>query len=117
MTETKTTEKELPKVPADVRTKAVADHGEDALQVVETKRGEVLVRAPKRGEWKRFKAAAINEKQRADATENLVRSCVVYPAEAEFTKLLDRYPALADSLGEVVVDLAGAEDALVGKAL
>lgn len=116
MATTETT-KELPKIPADVKTKAIADHGEDALQVVETKRGEVLVRAPKRGEWKRFKAAAINEKQRADATENLVRSCVVHPAEAEFSKLLERFPALADSLGEIVVDLAGAEDALVGKGL
>lgn len=109
MTTTKT-------VPADVRAKALEQFGEDALQVVETKRGEVLVRAPKRGEWKRFKSAAINEKQRADATENLVRSCVVYPPEAEFSALLERFPALADSLGEIVVDLAGAEDTLVGKA-
>ena len=93
-------------VPEAIIEAARATHGE----VSELTAGEyaVLVRAPTRGEYKRFRAESLDERKRAEAVEHLCRSCVVYPDPAAFDALLDRKPALADIFGAKVLELEGA---------
>lgn len=81
-------------------------------KLIKTNGLEIVVRRPRRGEYKRFMKAVSNERDKADAIETLVLDCVVHPPRAEFDKLLDKLPALCEELGEHVLELAG----LSGKA-
>lgn len=84
-----------------------AAHGVDITRL-DASGVTVVVRAPTRAEYKRFRAESLDDKRRADAVENLCRSCVVWPDAAEFSRILDRKPALADIFGAKVLDAAGA---------
>ena len=69
---------------------------------------EFAIRAPKRHEYKAFRAKAFGD-QKADAMEDLLRLLVVSPKRAEFDVLLDDYPGLAESK-----DVGRAVEAFVG---
>ena len=71
-------------------------------------KGQVLAFRPmSRQEYTRFRAQIADPKKRSDATENLVRSVVVYPDRAAFNAFLDRYPAAAEAIGDEVIEDAG----------
>lgn len=58
---------------------------------------EIAIRAPKRHEYKAFRARAMDPDKRADAMEDLLRQIVVHPSRAELDAILDDYPGLAES--------------------
>jgi hypothetical protein len=90
-------------------------HGE--LRRVKTKRGDVVVRGPSVGEWRRWRAESADAKRRAQSIETLVRSCVVHPEPPAFGELLEKAPALVETLAEAVLELAGLEEDRAGEAL
>jgi hypothetical protein len=51
----------------------------------------VVVKAPDRGDYKRFEAD--QKRNDPDAEEVLVRSCIVYPDTNAVQEILERYPA------------------------
>ena len=87
---------------------------EDALAEIQTKyprvkvitigEAEFVIRAPKRHEYKAFRAKGMNPDTRADATEDLARLLVVHcrgvtgaEARLKFDELLDEWPGLCES--------------------
>jgi hypothetical protein len=68
----------------------------------------VMVVPPGRSQWRRFKKAITDEAKRADAFEILLRDCVVFPDPQGLEAILDRMPALAETFGDAVAELAGA---------
>lgn len=92
-----------------------AQHGD--LRRVKTKRGDVIVRGPDQGEWRRFRADSADPKKKAQSVETLVRACVVHPDPPLFSALLERAPALVETLAESVLELAGLEEDRAGEAL
>ena len=93
-------------VPEDVKAK----HPNATELVIKTGTGEIhiLVRPPKRDEYKRFLAQALDQNKKLDAMENLLGWCTVYPDADGLNQLLDLYPAVAPKLAEKTLDLAGA---------
>ena len=83
-----------------------AEHGE--LYELEVRGYAVLFRPPRRAEYRRFRALALDEQKRAEALERLTRDCVVWPTPEEFDALLERLPALGEVIGAKLVELAGA---------
>jgi hypothetical protein len=111
MSEKPKTEPPLPAayklVPADVVTKLEAEHGE--ILLVKTALGQVAFRNPRRAEYKRFHQECHNEKRRADAGENLIRTCIVYPTLAEFDDLLERKPGIGSTCANALTEFAGSD--------
>jgi hypothetical protein len=71
--------------------------------------GETVVAVPpSRQTWRRFKSFVTNEQKRADAFEVLLVDCVVYPDRQGLEAILERMPALAETFGDAVAELAGA---------
>lgn len=85
-----------------------AEHGE--VYLVRAAGAEVVVRPPRRAEYRRFRALVMDESRRADALERLVRDCTVHPAPEELDDLLERKPALAEVVGAKLLELAGAQE-------
>lgn len=92
-----------------------AVHGD--LRKVNTKRGTFIVRGATTGEWRRFRSESAQDRTKANATETLVRACVVHPDAAGFSAAVDKAPGLIETLGEHVVQLSGAETDAQGEAL
>lgn len=65
----------------------------------------VVLRRPKRGEYKMFRAQSKQDK--ADAQEALVRSIMVYPATDQIDPLFEEYPALAEGVSRALSSLVG----------
>lgn len=70
---------------------------------------EVVFRKPTRAEHKRFRGMIHDEGQKADATEALARTLVVYPTREAFDALLEDYPGIADGkeMGQAIMSLSG----------
>lgn len=88
-------------------TKLEVEHKRVAHVVGKNGAWEVVLRKPTRPEYKRFRAMATSESQKADAQEVLARSCVVFPAPAAFDALLEEYPAAADACASAMMELVG----------
>ena len=88
-----------------------AEHGDD-LHLFEAAGVAVVVRPPLKAEYRRFRAKSSEERTRPDALEELARGCVLHPGRAEFEKILERKPGLADVFGAKLLELAG----IVGEA-
>ncbi len=76
-----------------------------------------FIRPPTDKEWQRFEGNGLSPsvEKKARCLEFLVRDCVLYPAPEPFVALLKRRPGLSNSLGEVVLELAGAGAPVVKK--
>ena len=94
------------------------EHGEERVKAlsttVESRRVEVVVRAPSRAEYDRHNETMMKLREgktatALSATRNLLLDCTLAPSRAELAGLLDSYPALADKFGESVLNMAGAE--------
>ncbi len=91
---------------ADLKAKHSLGAGE--LAILESNGESVAVRKPTRGEWKRFKAMASDEKKRSGAGEALFRDCCIFPDDVE--ALLERLPAIGEMGAAQALKLAGADD-------
>lgn len=94
---------------------AVANHGDDRVAIVESKLGPVLLRSPSRPEYKRFRSQLKPKGDNGDILEQLARQVVLYPSRQEFDAMLDRRPALADTVGNRALELAGAGEGETSK--
>ena len=77
----------------------------------------VVVKRPGRPQWKRFRSLIADERRRPDALETLLRDCLVYPGQKELDAFLDRYPAVGESFGGKLAELAGLTEKIDPKAL
>lgn len=59
---------------------------------------EVVIRPPTRAEYRALREENNNPRTRAEAQENLISGCVVYPEPDAFQALLEDYPALCDGI-------------------
>lgn len=78
---------------------------------------EIVVKAPTRAQWKRFKTETQDVAKRATAIETLCLDCVVHPSRTEFEALLEKYPALAQTFAGEIGELAGAVEKVEKKEL
>lgn len=92
-----------------------AEHG-DVFEI-ESSGVSIIVKAPSRGAWKRFRTSAQNERQRVNAVGNLLRDCLVWPDHNAFEQILEKQPALEDVFAGEVVEIAGAAEATTRKKL
>jgi|GEM_PF-5322365 len=90
-----------PEAIEDIRTAAgVAEvvHVRGKLDAKEEPRWEVVMRKPKRVEWKHYRAMAHDPARASDANEVLFRKCCIHPPSAGIDALLDNYPAIPESV-------------------
>jgi hypothetical protein len=84
----------------------------DLVIVAAEKAGEVAaMRRPTRAEYQRFKQHRLDQRYRITALERLVESCLLVPTPAEFERVLEKKPVLADTFGERLLEEAGLEEA------
>lgn len=95
--------------------KLAAEHGR--IERVCGKGGawEVVYRAPKRGEYKRFRSLAHDPARKADAQEMLCLACVVFPSGPAYEALLDKFPAIPEASSDALGRLVGGETEEAGK--
>ena len=86
-----------------------AEHG-DELHLLTAGRFAVVVTPPPRHKYKRFKSAVLDPKKRDAALETLFLDCVVWPERASIDQLLERYPGMAETFGDKLLELAGVVD-------
>jgi uncharacterized protein (DUF111 family) len=98
-----------------------AKHPHTELHQVSVGAGErevtIIVQVPNRARWMRFKEQAADKNRKALALEALVHDCTVHPSQAELMALLEARPALTESFGGQIVELAGLEETVVAKKL
>jgi hypothetical protein len=81
--------------------------------------GEAVFRLPNSAEASAFRKRTFDKDAgtRADALENLVRTCLVFPDVETFNALINKRPFLVDTWGDKLVDAAGAEEQVTEKKL
>lgn len=82
---------------------------DDGCRLTEASGHFFVFRRPNRGEYARLKAEAKD----GGSFNSILVDTLIHPSREDFAKLCDRYPALEDELGPVVLELAG----LTGEAL
>lgn len=101
--------------------KLKAAHPGADLQVVTAGGGDrevsVVVKVPNRERWMRFKTQAADAHRKLLALESLVIDSVVHPSPGELAQLLEARPALAETFGSMIAELAGLEETVVAKKL
>lgn|SRR5574337_178147 len=89
------------------------------LRQYSSESGDVVFRLPTLAEASAFRKRTFDKDPavRAQAMENLVRTCLVFPDAASFNALVTRRPFLFDTWGDKLVDAAGAEEEVTEKKL
>lgn len=85
------------------------DEDDDGCRLTEASGHYFVFRRPNRGEYARLKAEAKD----GGSFNSILVDTLVHPSREEFARITERYPALEDELGPVVLELAG----LTGEAL
>lgn len=89
------------------------------VRVVETAAGTLVLRAPTRVEWRKFKTLVMSDDVSAQvsATETLLFDIVAHPDRATFGSLLDQYPGLEADKGvqQAIKELTGQVSSDEGK--
>lgn len=93
------------------REQLAAKYGE-ALRILTSGPFTLAIRKPGKIEYMRFKTEAADERKRVIATENLLRSVLVWPTREVLDRWLDEAPALPDDVSEPMLELVG----ITGKA-
>ncbi|NBW15530.1 MAG: hypothetical protein EBR82_46845 [Caulobacteraceae bacterium] len=89
------------------------------VRVVETAAGTLVLRAPTRVEWRKFKTLVMSDDVNAQvsATETLLFDIVAHPDRTAFGALLDQYPGLEADKGvqQAIKELTGQVSSDEGK--
>ena len=93
-------------IESDLLARLRSEHGDD-LHKLEASEVSIVARPPTNAEYRRFRAKTADERTRPDALEELALSCLIHPSRAEFEKILQRKPALADVFGAKLLEIAG----------
>ena len=91
-----------PKIVEELKEK----HGAN-LHIVTAQGVEVVVKVPSKAAYRRFRQSSRDEKRRDDATETLLRDCVVYPDAQTLNSEIEKRPAIVDTFAAEVLELAG----------
>lgn len=70
----------------------------------------IYVRMPPSGVWRRFRSQVNDPRKRDEASETLLRSCLLHPSQEQLTTMVDERPGLMDNFGGMVIELAGLGD-------
>lgn len=101
------------KAAADAAHKAAVekygDEDDDGCRLTEASGHYFVFRRPNRGEYARLRTEAKD----GGTFNSILLDTLVHPSREDFARLCDRFPALEDELGPVVLELAG----LTGEAL
>lgn len=92
-----------------------AAHPGARLSAVTVAGHDIVVKAPPRAEWKRYKTMVLDPAKRVEANATLVMATVVYPPLDVFDLIVNDRPAIIERVWDYVTDLAGASDAVVEK--
>jgi hypothetical protein len=82
-----------------------AKHGE--VYEITVDGHSIYVRKPTRPHYVAWKTESYDPQKRMYASENLLRSCTVYPEPKEFSAFLQREPFLADVFAGELLEIAG----------
>ena len=89
------------------------------IRVVDTAAGSLVLRAPTRVEWRKFKTLVMSDDVNAQvsATETLLFDIVAHPDRTAFGTLLDQYPGLEADKGvqQAIKELTGQVSSDEGK--
>jgi hypothetical protein len=102
---------------AEKLTELEAAHGR--IGVVTSSDGRswcVVLRKPKRAEYKMFRANASHDMKRTEAQETFFKQTCVWPATpVEVEALLDEWPGIPEACSGTIMSLAGMSGAEQGK--
>lgn len=93
--------------------------GDGAIFVLESESTghRVIVRRPSREAYRRFRSDRHNPDKRSQAIETLFLGSLLHPTPKDFDRILDEFPALADTFGAQILDSClGVDEATVKKA-
>ena len=68
---------------------------------------EFICRCPTDAIYKKFRTQIMDENKRMNASEELVRACVVWPEREEFSSILKKRPGIVETLLGELTDWAG----------
>lgn len=81
----------------------------------DSKSWQVVLRKPKRAEYKMFRAHSGDPVKRSEAQETLFKQTCVAPTGAELEALLDEWPGIPEACGAALMSLAGMTGVESGK--
>jgi hypothetical protein len=79
-------------------------YGAKQVQLVATSEGSIVLRRP---HWVAFRKFQDQKELTYDSAEELVKGCLIYPAQSVFDRLLEQQPGVMTKLASVCVELAG----------
>jgi hypothetical protein len=107
--------------PTPVPTEKIAElklaHPDAELMLLTSAAAEVVAKVPGPVEISIFKDRIAVPATKGAATENLVRTCILWPPVADVSELLRKKPLLADRWADALLDAAGASEEVVAKKL
>ena len=68
---------------------------------------EIVLKKPKRSDYKMYRTQSSNPRDLLDAQEILVRKMLVFPDADTFAAMLEEYPAIPEACTMAVVNLTG----------
>lgn len=103
-------------VSAEKQAELEAKYGELRALRHASKPLAVVLREPRRAEYKMYRAGAINERTRPEAQETLFKQICVFPeGAAAIEQLLDAWPAAPEACTALIDKLAGLTGVEQGK--
>lgn len=87
----------------------------DTLRRMDAAGGMIVLKMPSIAKSRHFQNVAVKGKLSADAFEDFVRPCVVYPPVDEFEARIERFPLLVPTLVNELQDMASGEAKARGK--
>lgn len=85
-----------------------AKHG-DKLHVIDLdEAGEVVFKRPSNAVWSRFvDSLSDDDASKAKSIKDLVETCVVYPALADFRAIVEEFPGIVQTIAGEIKTVAG----------
>jgi hypothetical protein len=103
-------------IPAEKLVELEAKHGRIGVVThPDAKSWAVVLRKPRRGEYKMFRAHSNNPQRAPDAQENLVKQTCVWPEPAGLEAMLEEWPGIPEACGRMLIELAGMSGLEQGK--
>lgn len=87
---------------------AVAKHGAERVSAGEVKGHFFVIRSPTREEYQRSRSYVMDPAKRHLAHAVIVADCVLHPEGEALESIFNRWPGLEVSVGEFIMDAAGA---------
>lgn len=93
----------LQKIVEDLKAK----HAGVKMSLLQHQGASIIVRHPTPAIYRKSKAYSRDEKTSADANEQLVRDCLLWPSKEELNAIMQDQPAITDTFASDLVKIAG----------